>query len=470
MTDQDTAGFYRAMLARDRRYDGRFFVGVRTTGIYCRPICPARKPLLKNVRFFATSAAAELAGFRPCQRCRPESAPGTPAWKGPSATVERGLRLIRMGAAGESVEDLARKLGVGERRLRQLFAEHVGVSPGALTLVHRLDFARRLIDESHLPITEIAFRSGFESVRRFNEAVRHRFGRSPRELRKASGPRAPIGDTLTLRLSFRPPFDWRGLLEFLDGRAIPGVEKVEGNVYHRTISLGAARGVLRAECDLQNAQLVVSLSPIPGAHLMEAVERARALFDLDADPLRIAAHLGRQPDLRTAVKSFPGLRVPGGWDGFELAVRGILGQQVSVKGARTLAGRIVAAFGTPVSKEGSGLTHYFPSATAIAQADLERLGIFRQRARALRALAAEVAAGRITLDGSANRDATLQALLALPGVGPWTAQYIAMRALRAPDAFPDTDLVLRRAIKNRKRTEAWSPWRAYATMYLWRST
>jgi AraC family transcriptional regulator of adaptative response / DNA-3-methyladenine glycosylase II len=479
--DEDTI-FYRALCARDPRFDGRFFTGVRTTGIYCRPICPARTPLLRNVRFFPSAAAAEAAGFRPCLRCRPESAPGTPAWVGSGATVARALRLIRGGVDERGLPALAARLGIGERRLRQLFCEHIGAPPQEVVRVQRLDFARRLLDETTLPMTEVARSAGFRSIRRFNDAVKARFGKPPTLLRKKTSP-APDGDSaadpairgdeaLVLRLPYRPPYAWVPLVGFLGARAIPGIEAVGQDGYARTFTLGDSAGWLQVRPSPQPAslELVLHAAAPLGPDLMEAVERVRTLFDLEADPLRITEHLGQDPRLAAAVVAHPGLRVPGGWDGFELAVRAILGQQVSVKGATTLCGRLVQAFGSRLELPSlpPGLTHRFPAPAALAEAELERIGIPRARAEALRQLAQRVASGRLVLSSAAAVAPTVESLLEIPGVGPWTAMYIAMRVLRDPDAFPSTDLVLRRLLDGGD-AERWRPWRAYAALHLWTS-
>lgn len=482
--DRDPASeapiFYRALLTRDRRFDGRFFTGVLTTGIYCRPVCPARTPLFKNVRFYKTAAAAEGAGFRPCQRCRPEASPGTPAWIGSSATVSRALRLIRSGA-GEGMKEsvLAARLGIGERRLRQLFAEHLGASPLSVVRVQRLDFARRLLDETALPMSEVAAGAGFRSIRRFNDAVKARFGKPPTELRREK--RQQTDGDLVLRLPYRPPYDWDALIGFLAARAIPGVEAAAPSSYSRTFTVGDTDGLLLVRPTPDEASLTLRLRFADpgriGAGLMDAVERVRTLFDLEADPLRITEHLGRDTRLAPALAAHPGIRVPGGWDGFELAVRAVLGQQVSVKGATTLSGRLVRALGRPLSlppfdaDEPSGpaaLTHAFPTPEGMACADLTSIGIPRARAAALNELARRVAAGELVLHGAADLDATVQNLLTVPGIGPWTAQYIAMRVLRDPDAFPAADLVLKRRVGDGD-TESWRPFRAYAALYLWNS-
>lgn len=470
MTD-DPKACYRALIARDRRFDGRFFVGVRTTGIYCRPVCPARSPRFANVAFYPSAAAAEEAGFRPCLRCRPEAAPTTPAWAGTSATVTRALRLLdALGPGDGGLDGIAARVGLSDRRLRELFARHLGASPHAVLQGKRLDFARKLLDETRLPITDVAFASGFGSVRRFNDAMKRRYGKAPRELRRSGNdPASRPSDALRLVLPYRPPIDLASLFAFLAGRAIPGVEAVEALSYRRIVRLGGAVGriAIAPAADDPHA-LTLTLALPSGTGLMETVSRARTLFDLDADPASIGAHLAASPALAPVVKRHPGLRVPGGWDGFELAVRTLLGQQVSVKAATTLSGRLARAFGEPVRFAGDeALTHVFPSAATLAEADVARIGVPAARAQAIRALARAVADGEIVLEPGAGGDAALEGLQALPGIGPWTASYIAMRVFRDPDAFPASDLVLKRALAG-VDIEAWRPWRAYAAMYLWK--
>jgi AraC family transcriptional regulator of adaptative response / DNA-3-methyladenine glycosylase II len=479
--DLDDELCYRALVSRDARFDGRFFVAVRTTGVYCRPICPARTPKAENVRFFACAAAAQAAGFRPCLRCRPEAAPGTPAWLGTSASVSRALRLISQDTALESgVGGLAARLGMGERQLRRLFAKHLGASPAAVARTERLHLAMRLIDQTDLPMTEIAAGAGFASLRRFNAAIRAAWGRPPTALRRRrpQAERRSGESFLTLRLAFRPPFDWPFVVAYLRPRLTPGVECVDLESYRRTVRFD---GVVSS----------VTVRPSPGesvlrleipTELAKAAARAacltRRVFDLGAVPSEIAAHLRRDPLLCARVDRRPGLRVPGAWDGFELAVRAVLGQQVSVRAATTLAGRMVAAFGERLTGgAGDGLTHAFPSPQTLAEADVARIGLPRARAETIRALARAVTDGRLDLEPGAGLESAVAELTQIAGVGEWTAHYVAMRALGEPDAFPDDDLWLRRALAGpskpvtrlelRRRAESWRPWRAYAAMYLW---
>jgi AraC family transcriptional regulator of adaptative response / DNA-3-methyladenine glycosylase II len=486
-TDLDPDRCYRALASRDSRFDGRFFVGVRTTGVYCRPVCPAPRPKARNVDFYPCAAAAEEAGFRPCRRCRPETAPGTPAWCGTSATVTRALRLIGDGAMESGgVEDLATRLGVGARHLRRLFTDHLGASPLAVARTRRVHFARRLIDETALPMTEIAHASGFSSVRQFNHAILACFGRPPRELRRAAHrklrptPKSPDDSaaSLHLRLPYRPPFDWDALLEFLAARAVPGVEVVANGAYRRSTRIDGAPWIEVTHApDMRSLMLRVDATSSIG--LQHVVERVRRVFDLCADPGRIEADLGDDPELSRRVRSRPGLRVPGAFDLFELAVRAVLGQQVTVKGATTLVGRLVARFGTRLPDGPEGITHIFPEPGILLGQDLSVIGLPASRARTLENVAALADDGGLEALRSQSLEAAVDTLCGIPGVGPWTAHYVAMRALGEPDAFPASDLGLRRALVSNgaplperelfRRSEAWRPWRAYAAMWLWQT-
>jgi AraC family transcriptional regulator of adaptative response / DNA-3-methyladenine glycosylase II len=471
----DEALCYEAIRSRDPRFDGRFFTAVMTTGIYCRPICPARTPRRGNVRFFACAAAAEAAGFRACRRCRPEAAPGTPAWAGASATVERAMRLLGEGALDDgSVEDLAEQLGVGGRYLRRLFDRHLGASPIEVAVSQRAHFARALLDQPQLSITEVAHASGFGSIRRFNETIRALFGGSPSELRARQGlavrSRLPAGE-LALSLGFRPPLEWAALLDFLAARAIAGVEEVASGRYRRLLALGDRVGELEVSQGSGHT-LALRVQGARAQDLLPIVRCVRRLFDLDADPAQIAAHLGRSPVLARSIERHPGLRVPGAWDGFELVVRAVLGQQVSVARASALVGALVRMAGRPV-RPGAKLSHLFPTPRAVAQAELERLGLPRSRANALREVACAIASDpQLVAPGTDPRRAVAR-LRELAGIGAWTAEYVAMRALGDPDALPSGDLGLRRATGGTSAAElertssAWRPWRAYAVMHLW---
>lgn len=473
----DFAACDRARLARDARFDGRFFIGVSTTGIYCRPICPAPTSKTTNVRYFPSAAAAAEAGFRPCLRCRPEAAPGTPAWLGTSATVRRALRLIQEGALDrDSVDALAMRLGIGARHLHRLFVQHLGASPLAVAQTRRLHFAKRLIDDTRLPMTDIALASGFGSLRRFNDAFRQTYGRAPRDLRRERRSQAAADDALRLKFAYRPPYDWNAMHDFLAKRAVPGVEYCSAQAYARTVSVGGKSGWFEVRPVAGADALELAVHGLGPECLFTVVSRVRQMFDLSADPADVRGVLKRDPRLAPLLKRRPGLRVTGAWDPFEIAVRAVLGQQVSVAAARTLAARIVAAHGEPLTQAAAGLSHLFPTAVAIAKADLSKIGVTRARAAALNALGDAVHSGRVAFDSPPEE--LRAALTKLPGIGNWTAEYIAMRGLADPDAFPAEDLVLRRIDGRAKplsvkellhQAEAWRPWRAYAVLHLWRA-
>jgi AraC family transcriptional regulator of adaptative response / DNA-3-methyladenine glycosylase II len=467
----------QARRTRDARFDGRFFIGVSTTRIYCRPICPVRTVKAENVIYFPTAAAAVEAGYRPCLRCRPELSPGTPAYSGSSSTVSRALRLIgESPMEEEGVEGLAERLGIGSRQLRRLFLRHLGASPSTVMKTRRLHFAKKMIDESGLPMAEVALSSGFHSVRRFNHAFRQVYNRTPTQIRRLSRTTATLAaNEYVFRLDFRPPFHWNAIVEFLAQRAIRGVESVTADTYARTISLNGDSGYVAVSRAANSATLEARISFPEPRWLFLIIERLRRIFDLGADPGEIAAHLGADPLLRSPIKAAAGLRVPGCWDGFELAVRAILGQQISVAAASTLAGRLVQKFGRPI-RGCEGLTHLFPTTETLALVDVACIGLPEKRAETVRALAGAVADGRISFDARADLNEFQTRICELPGIGSWTAQYIAMRALGDPDAFPAGDLVLLRnsgfttSAELARRAEAWRPWRAYAAMYLWRGT
>jgi AraC family transcriptional regulator of adaptative response / DNA-3-methyladenine glycosylase II len=471
---------YRALSARDARFDGRLFVAVRTTGIYCRPICPARTPKRENCRFFPSAAAAQLAGFRPCLRCRPEISPDAAAWRGTSNTVSRALALIAEGAldGGDSgLPKLADRLGLGERQLRRLFDKHLGVPPVAVAQTRRILFAKQLIQETRLSMTEIAVASGFGSVRRFNDAFRKLYGRAPSALRLTKTPAAEPS-LVTLRLSYRPPYDWDSILAFFAERAMPGVEQVERGRYRRTIAVDGAIGSFEVAPG-QNCLIATIRLPQLRA-LLPVVGRLRRMFDLDADLEVITSHLAQDEDLAPLIARRPGLRTPGAWDPFEYAVRAILGQQITVSGARTLAGKLARLVGTPVARETTGhdaLTHVFPTPAQVAKADFTAFGMPGARIAAMQSLARAALSDPKLFESNGTADDVLARLLALPGFGEWTVQYWAMRALRDSDAFPAADVGLLRAIMVdgkritpkalMARAEAWRPWRAYAAQHLW---
>lgn len=465
----------QARLTRDPRFDGKFFIGVVTSGVYCRSICPAPPAKEKNVRYYPSAAAAAEAGFRPCLRCRPECSPGTPAWLGTPNTVSRALRLIsESGLDDGGVEALAERLGVGSRHLRRLFLQHLGATPSAVAKTRQLHFAKKLIDETSLRMSDVALASGFGSVRRFNAGISNVYHRTPTQIRRLARQRLPQPENQYLfRLRFRPPYDWNGMLAFLRPRATPGVEAVVNGVYQRTISLDGSAGCFAISLDEGNNVLMVRLQFGDPRLLFFITERIRTMFDLNADWAAIVQSLRTDPVLRTEVDSFPGLRVPGCWNGFELATRAILGQQITVKGATTLAGKMVSNFGKPFCPV-DGLTHLFPTAEVIADANLMKIGLTRSRAETIRALARAVSDGQIIFDHAADAGILLKQLCEIPGIGKWTAQYVAMRALGEPDAFPGGDLGLLHAMnlassrELEHHAEAWRPWRAYAAMYLWR--
>ena len=446
---------YRALKARDARFDGLFFTAVRTTGIFCRPVCPARTPLRRNVEFFPNAAAAQSAGYRPCLRCRPEVSPDLPISAGTSTTVNRALRLINEGALDSgSAAQLADRLGLTDRHLRRLFLEHVGVPPVVVAATRRLLFAKRLITETHLAFSNIAFASGYQSLRRFNEAIRDTYERNPMELRRLKPPETGAQSAIELKLNYRPPYDWGAFVHFVSRRAIAGLEVVSEDCYRRngiSVRHNSRENCLVARIDSENV-----------SRLRPAVEQIRFFFDLRANSGEIAAHLRRSPALRGIVPRSGGLRLPGCWDPFELAVRAVLGQQVTVRGASTLAARLVEQFGPP-------------TADKLADADLTGIGLPKARAESLRSLARAVCDGSLRLDGSAAASEVIERLCTLPGIGSWTANYIAMRALGDPDAFPSSDLGLLKAAgassprRLEAMAEAWRPWRSYAALYLWES-
>ena len=454
----------RARLSRDARFDGRFYVAVLTTGIYCRPICRARTAKESNVRYFSTAAAAAEAGFRPCLRCRPECSPGTPAWLGTPSTVSRALRLIgESGLDDGGVEMLAERLGIGSRHLRRLFLKHIGATPSAVAHTQRLHFAKKLIDETRLPMNQIALASGFGCVRRFNAAIRATYHRTPTQIRRLSrSPGEAEENQYLFRLGFRPPYAWGAMLAFLAARATPGVEVVASGCYRRSISIGGRDGWFEVSLSPGGQTLAVRIEFGDPQLLFAIVERIRAIFDLSADPAEIARCLRSDPLL--GERFVPGLRVPGCWDGFELAVRELLGHS---------AGKVVKALGKPCSLA-EGLTHFFPTREVLAQADLRAIGVPHDRAEAAQALARAFSAGKLSFSAGAEPQSVVSSLCRI-GVPAATAQWVAMRALGEPDVFPTGDAGLLRSagVRNpgdlERRSQSWRPWRAYAAVCL-RST
>ena len=477
--DLDPAQCYRALLARDARYDGLFFICVRTTGIYCRPICPARPPKFENCRFVATAAAAQEAGFRPCLRCRPESSPDLGAWRGASATVSRALALIEDGALdADDIAALAERLGVGERHLRRLFSRHLGAAPITVAQTRRVLLAKQLIHETALPMTEVALASGFNSLRRFNETFQQLYRRPPSALRRRAGVKMEESG-LSLLLPYRPPYDWDSMICFLAARALPGLEIVADQRYARVVEMRAAVGSIEIAHAPDRAALR-AIVRFPRLDCLPAiVARIRRLFDLGADPIAIGAALARDATLRPLVAARPGLRVPGAWDGFEIAARAILGQQITVKAATRLAAKLVAALGDPLGARADlpGLTHGFPRPERLDANTLAALGMPKARAAAIAALAAAARIDPHLFAPRRDLGEAVARMRQLPGIGEWTAQYIAMRALRESDAFLADDVAVQRAlaVDGRRprarellaRAESWRPWRAYAVLHLW---
>jgi AraC family transcriptional regulator of adaptative response / DNA-3-methyladenine glycosylase II len=470
---------YRALRSRDARFDGSFFAGVTSTGIYCRPSCPARQVKRANVRFFPTAAAAQAAGFRACKRCRPDASPGSPEWDVRADLVGRAMRLIADGVVDrEGVDGLARRLHVSPRHLQRQLVAEVGAAPQALARAQRAQTARVLIETTALSFTEVAFGAGFSSVRQFNDTIRKVFATTPTRLRVSSrNHELPIPGTMSIRLPYRAPLDDQGLLAFLGARGLSGVESFDGTLYRRTLRLPTSDAIVELSAGNDHVRCTLRLGDI--RDLGPAVRRCRQLLDLDADPVAIDESLGNDRLIGSIVRAHPGRRLPGSVDGFELAVRAVLGQQVSVAGARTIAGRLVRSFGKPLTSPDGDLTHVFPEPAALVDADLGALGIPRSRQETLRALAKSVETNDLVLDSGADRLEVAAKLQALRGVGPWTASYVAMRALGDPDVFLATDLGVRRTLERLGQpgdsrsaealAERWRPWRSYAVQYLWAS-
>ncbi len=480
MFDATTA--YRALTSRDPRFDGVFFVGVTSTGVYCRPVCPARTPRQENCRFFETAAAAEKDSFRPCLRCRPELAPGNAPVDGAQRVALLLARRIEEGSvdSGAGLDEIATQFSLSARQLRRIVQKELGVAPIELLQTRRLLLAKQLLTETRLPVTQIAFASGFSSLRRFNDAFSARYRMPPGRLRRqaaGTADRVSAVDTSTLQLNYRPPYDWCGILAFLRARMMAGVEWISEEAYARTVRLGKHTGwiIVRHAPD-RNALTVEfthSLAPV----LPALLGRLRNLFDLSARPDQIAAHLMRDPSLRKEVRLNPGLRVPGTFDSFELATRAVLGQQIAVQAATTLACRFATAFGESIATPHAALNRLSPLAEAVAGTSDEsvaKLGIVGTRARSIIALAKALQDGALQLEPGATPEVAVKRLIALPGIGPWSAHYIAMRAMRWPDAFPQGDVAILNnlggitAKQAEEMSQAWRPWRSYAVFHIWR--
>ncbi len=468
----------RARAAKDARFDGLFFTAVRSTGIYCRPVCPAPTPKRSNVSYFPTAAAATAAGYRPCLRCRPELSPEAHA-RGGDETVQRALALIADGALQDgSIETLALQVGIGSRQLRRVFLAHTGATPIAVHTTRRLLLAKQLLTETTLPVTQVALAAGFNSLRRFNAAFLEGCGMAPSAIRRLRA-EAPSG-TMSLRLGYRPPLDFGTMLAFIAKRAIPGIERVNADSYERVVGPRDASTWIQVTADRAKPELHLEISNTDPRAIPDIVRRVRRMFDVDADLAVVHSVLRDEPQLADAIKRRPGLRVPCGWDGFEIAVRAVLGQQISVASATTLARRLVATYGelrTDAREiEHAGLDRMFPAPERLCDAPMEEIGLPKSRAASLRTLAAALIDGRIHFGSGQRLDAFVESMVALPGIGPWTAHYIAMRALGHPDAFPAGDLILQKMLGNEKRlseratearSQSWRPWRAYTVLHLW---
>jgi AraC family transcriptional regulator of adaptative response / DNA-3-methyladenine glycosylase II len=473
---EDFESCYRLSESRDPRYDGIFFIAATSTRLYCRPSCPARMAKRANVRFYPTAAAAQSAGFRACKRCRPDAAPGSPDWNWRADSVSRAMRLIEDGTVDrEGVPGLAKRLGFSERHLRRLLSDQLGAGPVALARAQRASTARLLIESTVMPFGDAALAAGFHSVRQFNDTIRDVFASTPSEMRrrsKGARPRSP--GVVELRLSFREPFDGAALLRFLEARAVPGLEEVSAGTYRRALNLAHGIGLVELTPEVRAVRCLLRLDL---RDLAAAVSRCRHLLDLDADPLAIREALGHDGVIGGLVRARPGLRVPGCVEGDELALRAVLGQQFSLRAARTQTTRLVETFGTPLEQPIGTVTHLFPDAAVLAEADPKALAGPAPRRDALQTLAARLANGDVRIDAGSDQTEARRQLLAIPGIGRWTADYVAMRGFHNPDAFPYRDAGLRRALKAlghphkhgdvAEHQQRWRPWRAYATLQLW---
>lgn len=473
----DIATCERARLARDARFDGVFFTAVRSTGIYCRPVCPAPAPKPSNVSYFPTAAAATAAGFRPCLRCRPELSPARRQYDD-GDTLQRALELLQAGFLQDhDAPALAARVGVGARQLQRLFVRRLGATPVQMHATRRLLQARQLLTETHLPVTDVALAAGYNSLRRFNAAFSAGCGMPPTAIRRLPSARTAYTQGVQLRLAYRPPLDFGLMLRFLQRRMIPGIERVDADSYQRVIGPATRPVLLRVTSNPRRPELLLQLGQIDPRQIPAVVHRVRRLFDLDADLAQVQAVLREEPLLAAGIAARPGLRVPGGWEGFEIAVRAVLGQQVSVAAATTLARRLVQAYGQPLQGMPEGLDRLFPEPATLVEAPLETIGLPRTRAATVRALARACAEGTLDLAPGQSLGAFIARCTALPGIGAWTAHYIAMRAMAQPDAFPAGDLILQQMLgapgarlserQTEARSQAWRPWRAYAVLHLW---
>lgn len=460
--------YYQAMLTRDNRFDGKFYVGVKTTGIYCRPICPA-KPKRENVEFFSSSLAAEKVGYRPCLRCRPESAPGSPVWIGKSAMVKRAIKMIQFQETLKFDEDqFAALFGVSARHLRRVFTDEIGKTPKQLAFDNRLNLSRKLITETRLPLTEIAFSSGFESIRRFNDAFKKRFKKSPSEIRRQN---LKKNSALTLTLAYRPPYDFKGLLSFYKAHQIGLLERFENDKMIRIVEFDGKVGEVIISNDESTHSLKVEIDFPDNSYILSILSRVRAMFDLDSDPVIIANALESDPAIKKIFKKHPGLRLPSGWDGFETGVCAILGQFVSVEFGRSLVNDLIHSLGEDSGRKYEGeQIKLFPSPEVIAKSNLSDLRTTKARKETLKAFCKSLLNGKLSLELTQDNEEFIQNLEKIKGIGPWTSNYMALKVLRHTDAFPATNLIIARALKKHSidRINKMAPWRGYVTTLLWK--
>jgi AraC family transcriptional regulator of adaptative response / DNA-3-methyladenine glycosylase II len=460
--------YYQAMLTRDHRFDGKFFLGVKTTGIYCRPICPA-KPKRENIEFFSNRLAAEKAGYRPCMRCRPESAPNSPLWIGSSEVVARALKVLHSEDMFEfNEDDFAKLFGISSRHLRRLFTEEIGKTPKYIASINRLNLARQLIVETSLPITQIAFASGFESIRRFNDAFKERFKKTPRDIR---GKKTAKEKGIEISLSYRPPFDYEGLLNVYKNHKIGHLEWFENNKMVRIISYGKDVGKVTISNDERKSCLIVEIDFPDTTKIYSIISKVRRLFDIDSDPVVIAKSLELDSKVKKILKKYPGIRLPSGWCPFEVAISAILGQLVSIERGRSLVDDLIETAGKKLNYNYNGnVVRAFPTPNDIINTDISTLKTTGRRKETLVAFAKAIVSKEITLEETQNVEIFIDKLLLIKGIGPWTANYIAMKAIRSTDTFPTTDLILARALElhNTKKIELMSPWRGYVAALFWR--